>query len=264
MKKSLITLLSVILFLQAKNLQAKVSLQEEFTASVGVINILRPLFEGSHEYEVDTMPILDFTYGESFFLKYNLAPGLQGLGVHLGTYNRLKFSASLGYYQHRLENDSLQLEGLGDVEEGIDGRFFVALDLDKYLADIEYRVDFSGNHEGSLIILGFTGQIIDSRRTNWDLRASLHFADQNYMQAYFGICCDNESLLSGLTRYDAQGGLKNYSLNSIFSMDISRYWVFSSLAEYKVLGEAASDSPLIQFNGRENQFEFGIGISYKF
>ncbi len=78
------------------------------------------------------------------------------------------------------------------------------------------------------------------------------FADDNYMQTYFGIT-STQSTQSGIAVFNAEGGLKDLALKSILSRKIDRHWSLKGVAGYKVLVSDVDRSPLAENLGSEHQ-----------
>ena len=122
MKKILLTLILASFFISPEVVRAY-----DFSASGGVIAVSRPLYEGADENEIDFLPLIDITLGKSFFVNVE-----KGLGVYLMKNRVLEFGTSVGYYESRLERDSTNLPGLGDIDSGIDGRSFAKINIYEY------------------------------------------------------------------------------------------------------------------------------------
>jgi len=89
------------------------------------------------------------------------------------------------------------------------------------------------------------------------------FVNTNYMDTYFGVT-SAQSSRSGITTYDTKGGLKDLAINSIISRDFDRHWSLKAVVGYKRLLGDADASPLVDGLGSEHQFQFGVGLAYKF
>ncbi len=78
----------------------------------------------------------------------------------------LEFGGSLGYYESRKEDDSVKLNGLGDI----DGRIFAKLNLDDYSLSFQFQNDISGNHDGFLFIIGLGYSFGRHTDVDWNVK----------------------------------------------------------------------------------------------
>ena len=248
MKKTLFILMLALFFISPEILRA-----DEF--SVGGMAISRPNYEGADGKEVDILPLLDISIGKSFFLNNE-----RGLGAYFLKNRAFELGGSLGYYDSRDEEDDEKLTGLDSVDDGIDGRIFAKIRLNEYSFFVQIRNDLSNKHDGTLYVFGTDYFNKPSSYTNWRVKSSLTFADDNYMRTYFGIS-DAQSHLSGLNRFKAGSGFKDFTLDWIYNHYLSRHWGLKGVIGYKYLVGDAADSPLVTSKG---QMSFGIGLFYKF
>lgn len=248
----------LILLLIFSSISPEVLRAEDFSVSVGSIALSRPDYEGSDESEFDILPLINISMGKSVFLNTE-----RGLGVYLMKNRDLEFGGSLGYYEARDEDDSQILNGLGDIDGGFDGRVFAKLNLERYSLSLQLQTDITGNHDGTLLIVGAGYSFGRHTDVDWNVKASMTFADDNYMQSYFGITTA-KSGQSGITAYNADGGLKDLALVSNISRRIDRHWSLKGVVGYKQLLDDAGRSPLVRTLGSEHQFQFGVGVAYKF
>ncbi len=230
----------------------------DISASVGAIAISRPDYAGTDDYEFDILPLIDISIGKPVFFNVK-----RGLGVYLMKNRALEFGGSLGYYESRKEDDSTKLTGLGDIDAGIDGRIFAKINLDEYSLSFQFQNDISGNHDGFLFIIGVGYSFGCHTDVGWKVKATMTFADDNYMRSYFGIT-STQSTQSSIAVFNAEGDLKDLALKSILSRKMDRHWSLKGVAGYKVLVSDADRSPLVENLGSEHQPHFGAGLVYKF
>ena len=123
--------------------------------------------------------------------------------------------------------------------------------------------ELSENHDGTLLIVGAGYSYGQHTDVNWNLKATMTFVNTNYMDTYFGVT-SAQSSRSGITAYNTKGGLKDLAINSIISRDFDRHWSLKGVVGYKRLLGDADASPLVDGLGSEHQFQFGVGLAYKF
>ena len=248
MKKTLFTLILAIFFISPEILRA-----DNF--SIGTMAISRPNYEGADGKQFDILPLIDINIGKSFFLNTE-----RGLGAYFLKSRLLELGGSFGYYESRKEEDDDKLKGLGDIDGGIDGRIFAKIPFNEYSFFVQIQNDLSNKHDGTLYVFGADYFNKPSSYTNWRVKSSLTFADDNYMRSYFGIS-EAQSVLSGLNRFKAGSGFKDFTLDWIYNHYLSRHWGLKGVIGYKFLVGDAAESPLVTSKG---QVSFGIGLFYKF
>jgi MipA family protein len=231
-------------------------------SSLGGIALIRPVYEGSKDYEVDPLPMLDIPLG-----KYGFLDSDRGLGVYLLKHRVLEFGGSLGHYESREEGDSDNLRGFGDIDDGTDGRMFANLILGHYSFSLQIRNDLSSNHDGTLFDVGASYTLKPLPFAVWKFKMGMTYADENYMKTYFGVTQDqvNKSgLITAGVPFSAKASWKDFSLNSNLSVELGRHWHSKLLFGYKRLIKDAAFSPLVRELGSADQYHFGIGLAYKF
>jgi outer membrane scaffolding protein for murein synthesis (MipA/OmpV family) len=89
------------------------------------------------------------------------------------------------------------------------------------------------------------------------------YADDDYMQEYFGIG-RRASARSGLDTYDADEGFKDFGFGGTATYSFTDHWSTTLAAQYKRMLGDAEDSPIVSDEGNENQFLAAFTINYKF
>lgn len=89
------------------------------------------------------------------------------------------------------------------------------------------------------------------------------YATRGYSQAYYGVDA-GESALSGLSRYDPDGGWQSFGVGTALTWAMTDNLDASVFAEYKRLVGPAGDSSLVRERGSRNQSLVGISAIYRF
>jgi outer membrane protein len=100
---------------------------------------------------------------------------------------------------------------------------------------------------------------------NWALSigASATYADDDYMQTYFGVS-GKDSRRSGLDRYDAEAGIKDVGINLGLNKIINESWSARGVVSYtQLVGDASDDSPVVD-EGDEGQLFGAVMAVYSF
>ncbi|KLN62445.1 hypothetical protein WH96_02790 [Kiloniella spongiae] len=216
-----------------------------------------PDYEGSDDYDVGAMPILEASWrDDTFFISVD-----RGIGATLLRSEHFSGGISLNYDGGRDEDDNSALKGLGDVDDGLEGTAFAEIDLGMYALELDVTQDLSGEDKG--LLASFSAEY---RHSFFDERLwisagpSVSWASEDYMQSYFGVNSKQASR-SKYNQHDADAGFKDVglNLNAIYSFD-ENWAMTGSLGYARLLGDAA-DSPFVE---SKNQFFSGLAITYHF
>lgn len=199
--------------------------------------IIVPKYEGSDEFKVMPVPFVTATFLDVVTINPS--------GASIAVYEQGPFelSARLGYEMGRKEDDADRLRGLGDIDMG--GKAGVKAAVKFGPAEIFAQVDKTiGGSDG---LQGEVGIEVSRPLTESLIvgaSASAVFADENYMQAYFGVTPE-QSARSGLARYDAGAGLKraDFSISATYMLDAN--WMVRGEAGVGILLGDAADSPIV-------------------
>lgn len=224
----------------------------EWNVVVGAAAIVAPEYEGSDKFKVVPFPIVSASYGDWLHLD------ARGLTANVYTSNGFRVGVRGGYELGRKEDDSDYLAGLGDIDMGgviggvasyQTGPFKVYAEIDKTLGGSD----------------GLTGTLGASASHKYDCfifsaDTSATFADDNYMEAYFGVNA-SQSARSGLPQYDAKAGLKRVDLKASVTYVITENWSVTGTAGAGLLMGDAKDSPIVK--DKVQPFAM-MGLAYRF
>jgi outer membrane protein len=83
------------------------------------------------------------------------------------------------------------------------------------------------------------------------------------MQTYFGVSA-SDAARSGLDRYNADGGMKDYGIDLGLDRNFGGSWGIRGIASIsRLVGDADDNSPVVD-EGSEIQFLGGVMATYKF
>lgn len=219
---------------------------------VGIGLIVNPEFQGSEDYRALPVPYFDFRYVDRQGTKhfFNVP---QGLGTYLvrdrtDAGNRFALSAALGPgFQNR---DTDQFPGLETFGIGIEARLGVEYDVGRWSLQGGLAQAIASGHEGLYGNLNASYRFILGGGAFASVGPSLRFGNTRYMSALYGISAQ-ESLSSGLRRFDAESGLESAAVQGLLSMPVGEKWRFTGVARFGRLVGDAGDSSLTQ---EPNQF----------
>jgi outer membrane protein len=193
-----------------------------------------PRYEGANSSHGVVFPLLDASYGNFF------AGDLRGIGYQFVKERDLQFGVRLGGAPGRKESTDAHLAGTGDLSRS--GELGLFLNTRN---DIGYfKLKAGGGKRGSHAEMGAGLDFRPAQRDTLRVGASVGWANVNYMQAYFGIDA-MQAASSGLSAYQAAGGLHNYALLASWTHVFDRHWLGSvALSQRRVAG-SARNSPLV-------------------
>jgi outer membrane scaffolding protein for murein synthesis (MipA/OmpV family) len=210
----------------------------EWNVVVGAGAIYKPKFEGSKEYEVSAVPFIS----AQFYDRITIDP--TGLSVKAYDQGPFRFDVNVGYEGGREESDSDRLRGLGDVDAGatVGGKATVSWGPADFFLSVDQTL---GGSEGLLATAGVSAQRPISERVILGAEGSVTYADDNYMQSYFGVSAA-QSARSGLAQFDAEAGIKSAELSLSVTYLITDRWVLKAKETVGFLTGDAADSPIVE------------------
>ncbi|MDF2995504.1 MAG: outer membrane protein [Xanthobacteraceae bacterium] len=209
----------------------------EWKVVLGGGAMIAPKYEGSDEFDIQPIPFVTATFGE----RVKVDP--RGLSVTVHSVGNFNFSGQLGYDLGRSEDDSDHLRGLGDVDAGavVGGTVAYEMGPAEFYASLSRTI---GGSEGLEAKIGFDlAHNIDQFRFSAGVSAT--WADENYMEAYFGVTAA-QSAASGLAQYDIGAGFKRVDLDLAVTYMASEHWLVRGQVGIGYLLGNAADSPIVQ------------------
>lgn len=156
-----------------------------------------------------------------------------------------------------------QMEEIDDEwEGGVFLQYNYALS-DVTLHKLAFAIDVTGGDNGTVVNPRLMWWQPLNDRTVFNIGVGLTWANDKWMNTYFGIEKTQDIALFGES-YEAGSGLKSFSIPIGISYRASKEWLLSLGARFEWLSGDAKDSPIVQERGDENQFIVGAGISYTF
>jgi outer membrane protein len=227
--------------------------------SIGLGVGLAPDYEGSDDYAGVPIPYVDVKWANHMAInllgnkaKVNLIPSSYWRGGVVGE-----------YIPERDDVENSKVDNLKDVDASLMLGGFFGFEYRNWSASIEAMDDVADGNDGAIVRLLGGYKIPIDQAWSLSIGAFTTWADDNYMEAYFGIDSANAAR-SGLSTYDANSGFKDVGLNLTVSYQPWEHWGFMGLARYARLLDDAEDSPVVDDEGDANQFSAGILVIYKF
>lgn len=234
----------------------------DWQVETGAGAFLAPDYEGSDDYEVRPVPILEISWRDRIALTTKGGPALIGTPV-LGENYRVDLG--VGYDFGRDEDDNDALQGLGDLDVGAVGLIKASYDFGPAELGVELAHDLGGDRDGTTatIELGTKRPVLD-RRGFVGFGVDATWASDDYMQNTFGVSAAQSAASgAGLRNFDAGAGLKDAGLSALFGYSVTERISVLTMAKYSRLLSDAADSPLVDQEGSANQFSLFLGASYR-
>lgn len=225
---------------------------------VGAAVAVVPTYEGSDEYRVLPVPLVNYHRG-AFFITPRA--GLPALGLRAQLTSDIDAGVFLGMGLGRKAGRTERTHGLDNIDTHAAVGAYVEWRPGPYSLGAAYRQAAHKGY-GAAIELRASYALWQSGADSVRVGVGTEWMNRRAMQTWFGVSAEQAaSSTYGLSRYDTSSGFKSASLFATWSHRINNDWsVVSSVGLNRVLGDAA-DSPLTarKLNG------FGsVGVAYAF
>jgi outer membrane scaffolding protein for murein synthesis (MipA/OmpV family) len=252
---------------------------DETWASVGLGLGFVPSYSGSDDYQAFPLPLIAGRVGG-----VGISPNGPGFVLDLfspaPTFGPRKttFSAGPAFRVRadrvqqigddvvdRLQDLNLAFELGGNVGVSFPGVFNPR---DSLSVGTQVRWDVAGAHEGMVIEPQIGYRRAFGTGIAFQAQVGVQFVDDRFADYYFSVSPE-QSALSGLPQFQADGGLNSLGGVSILSFDLDGNLLNGGLSIYTVLGYSrlvgdASETPFTDLRGDPNQFLGGVGVGYTF
>lgn len=241
----------------------------EVTISGGIVSA--PSYLGDDDYQTSVFPNITLRYGD------RLEASLRGIEYTAVVGDGWKVGGILGYDSGREEDPdasdfmisgevSTDLIGLGDVDGTIEVGGFFEYEAGPFAAKLDLRQGIDGGHDG------LHGEASVSYRGKFEGMAmpvffgvgpKITFGDDAYNSAYFDVSAA-QSAASGISEYDAGGGINSYGLSANVMVPLSAQTSLIGFVDYEQLTGDVGDSSIVQERGSQDQVRAGVFLNYTF
>lgn len=220
---------------------------------VGAGASFQPKYEGSDEYEVSPIPFVS----AEFFDRITIDP--TGIDVKAFEKGSVRFDVKVGYDSGRKEDDADALRGMGDIDFGatVGGKATYSFGPAAFFLSVDKTI---GGSDGLLVKAGAAISQPLSEHFILGAEASATFADDNYMESYFGVSA-KQSARSGYSQYKAGAGIKSVDLSASATYLINDNWVVKGEQSVGFLVGDAADSPIVR---EKVQSKTMLMVGYRF
>jgi len=227
------------------------------TAGLGLAIV--PEYEGSEDYKGAPIVYVKSQWASGQYVQF-LGTTLMGNVLPSNTW---QVGPLLRY---RAARDNVKNDKVDDMEK-VDAAWelggFAGFQYNHWNAKVEAAQDVADGHDGLLMTLtgGYTLPIGNAASMNLSL--STTYADEDYMQTYFGVDAA-DAARSGLQRYDADAGFKDVAGTVLATYRFAPNWgLMAAVRLTRLLGDAA-DSPVVDDEGSATQLLAGAAATYTF
>lgn len=241
-----------------------------FTISGGLVSA--PSFLGSGETSVYAIPNISVAIGDR--LNISLLDG-----VSYDVYKNDNFTAGAVLTYDFGREDTLsdhelllsdvansEIAGLGDIEETAEIGGYVEYTYGNMQATLEIRKGVDGGHDGIVADVGVTYNApveILGKQSVISFGPTASFSDDSYASTFFDVSAA-QSAASGISEYDANGGLISYGLHASAYVPLNQNVALVSFAAFDQLTADVGDSSIVQERGSQEQVTAGLVLNYTF
>ncbi|MBU2706900.1 MipA/OmpV family protein [Zooshikella marina] len=225
------------------------------TIGIGVASV--PDYLGSEDYE--TIPLLQASYQWDNFsyikftgnsLKWNI---LQDSTLHFGPMIHMT--------AERSDVDDDRVDALKNVDSSKELGFFIQGNAAPWLYGFEFYQDITAGHHG-YVASAFIGYKTSMGDGDFTLKGNVDYLSSDFMDSFFSIDSDDANR-SGLSTFNADSGMNRMGLTLLYTFSLSRDWQLNAFLDYQRLLDDASDSPVTDDQGDDNQYHIGLNIIHQ-
>jgi len=224
-----------------------------------------PDYEGSDDYTIGAAPFVRFQLEGHY--QYLIIRSTE-LQLNLIDHPWLRLGPSLNYRFGRDDVDDSVVKKMKEIDDTIEAGGFLGVEfIDKanarkrFSADVDFLADIGNEHDGYTITFGARGWYPISRMFDIGIGAAFVYADDDYMETYFGVN-GSDAAKSGLPIFSADSGVKDFRIFPMVVMHLNMNWHIGAGVQYRKLLSDAEDSPVVDKRGSDSQWIGGIGIAY--
>lgn len=211
-----------------------------------------PRYEGSSRNRLRFAPLIEVEHGRFF------AGAARGIGYNMSDDKDIQYGPRLTLAPYRRQSADRHLHGMGDIGYGGEiGGFVNARFAPWYVMS-----GIAAGSNGSRLELdgGYEARLSQEDRIRAGLE--LNWADNKYMQTYFGVSAAQSTASGGvLAPFNAGSGIRNYGLKINWTHAYSKEWFSNAGISYKQLSGSAANSPLTM---RRSMSTVSFVVGYRF
>jgi outer membrane protein len=220
-----------------------------------------PDYEGSDDYEAWPIPLLSVEWPNHMSLD------LSGNAIHANLLpsDFWKFGPAVEFIRDRGDDvDDDKVSKLNQVSASVMTGAFFGIKVGHWFFNVEGMQDLADGNDGAIFRFNSSWTVPFNEFTNMVIGGFITYADDDYMDAYFGIDAKNAAR-SGLDTFEADGGLKDAGASLAVSFSPwKNEWGILCMGSYTRLVKDAKSSPVTDDQGSADQVFGGIAVTYTF
>jgi MipA family protein len=217
--------------------------RSEWDVTLGAGAALRLTYEGSDRYIATPVPLVDVTWKDMVSL------GMGGLSAYWRQEN-FRIGGGLTFSAGRQENSGVfhqgddRLFGMGEIPAALGVRGFAEYRFGPVNLNASVTKFTASGNDGVLVNFGAAVPWKLTDATTIVARVSADWADQSYMQTYFGVT-PTQSANSGYVQYNAGAGIKDVAFGLGLNHMFNQNWGIIADARVTRLTGDAENSPIV-------------------
>ncbi len=230
----------------------------DITATCGILN--SPDYQGSDDYSTNPLIVVEITSDSG---RYISTSGYETKANLIGS-QRFWFGPVINYLPER--NDSLYdryVKKLRPVKSTVEAGAFAGIHLGVWQMSAHYMMDTGDSHEGKKVSVDTSVILPFSEKGYVTIGAMTTCADKNYMKTFYSVD-QNNSIRSGLPRFEADAGFLAYGANTSLTWQFYKNWHIYGELKYKRMAGDAKKSPLVAQRGETGQLTSVLSLGYTF
>ena len=243
--------------------------------SIGAGAVYSPSYDGSDDYVVSAIPIIQGKIGG---VRISPRPGGAALDFVNDDSDGAKISAGVAAKLNRNRASQIEDEvvlSYGELDTAFEVGPTIGVSLpgvlnpyDSLSFNIDTLWDVAGAHDGMTVNPSVTYFTPVSRGAGISLSLSAEHGDEAFNEYYYSVT-PAQATASGLPVYDAGSGFNKLSANLLVGVDLDGDLANGGLALFAIGGYSrmigdAEKSPFVALRGDADQFLIGGGIGYTF
>jgi outer membrane protein len=131
----------------------------------------------------------------------------------------------------------------------------------RFIVSAEVLADVGSEYDGWLAMAGVRYWYPISRPFDVLIGLGTTYGNSQFMDTYFGVS-NADTIVTGLSRFNAGSGFRDVNIPVALVFHYSENWHIAGGLKYYKLLDDASDSPITDIRGSDNQLIAGLGVAY--
>ena len=220
---------------------------------------MAPDYEGSEDYTAVPALMFKGNYDSGRYFS------LLGTNFMLNVIpsETFSFGPALNYRMERDDVDNDQVDAMDKIDSAFEAGAFGGFNINNFILRLEVLTDVSDEHDGTLVkgTAGYQWKAMPALAITPTIFTT--YADDDYMDTYFGVNDGNKGNNSLLPNYKADGGMKDFGINVSAHYTPWQHWGVMGIMSYSTLLNDAKDSPIVDDEGEKGQMFFGLMGTYR-